>query len=273
MRNLAYVIGLLTFTVSIESFSQERLTEFRGQILNANDSLPIPFVNIYTEGFEKFASSNPGGNFSINISNADTLNFSAVGFQPQQLIVFPIAGIEHKIFMSQVTYELPGLVIYGKEAMEGFYDHNRIYNPNTRRTFDQKFPKPSIGLTTGGAAVTGLFTSFANLFNSEFQQLKKLRDIKKDEYPYFKRLELIHDRLTPEYITQNTSLEREEVQTFLEFWEPSLGFMEEANDYQLLTEVQKQEAKYIKQIKSNNQGEGVVSTIELRKLLDNYKGN
>jgi len=60
--------------------------EFRGQILGVNDSLPIPFVNIYTEGYEKFASSSAGGNFSIKISETDTLNFSAVGFRPQQLL-------------------------------------------------------------------------------------------------------------------------------------------------------------------------------------------
>ncbi len=247
--------------------------EFKGQILGVSDSLPVPFVNIYTEGYEKFASSSPGGYFSIHISQNDTLNFSAVGFRPKKLIVYPITGIEHRIYLSQVTYELPGLTIYGKNPMEGFFAHDRLYNPNTERTFDQKFPKPSIGITPGGAAVTGLFTALANQFNSEYQQLKKLREIKKDEYPYFRRLELVYVRLTPEYVTQNTSLRREEVQAFLDFWKPGLAFMEEANDYQLLTAVQEQEKKYIKQIKANNRDQGVVSTIELRKLLDNYKGN
>ncbi len=248
--------------------------EFRGQILGVSDSLPIPFVNIYTEGYRKFASSSASGNFSIYISHSDTLNFSAVGFRPRQLIVYPISGIEHRIYLSQVTYELPGLIIYGKNPMEGFYGHDRLYNPKTERTFEQKFPKPSLGITPGGGvSVTGLFTALANQFNSEYQQLKKLREIKKDEYPYFRRLELVYVRLTPEYVTQNTSLQREEVQAFLDFWKPGLDFMEEANEYQLITAVQQQEKKYIKQIKESNQGNGVVTTIELRKLLDNYKGN
>lgn len=274
VRSISYIIGIITVLILQKSLlvAQDNV-EFRGQVLGVSDSLPIPFVNIYTEGYKKFASSSIGGNFSIYISNNDTLNFSAVGFRPQKLIAYPISGIQHKIYLSQVTYELPGLIIYGKNPMVGFFEHDRLYNPKTERTFEQKFPKPSLGVTPGGASVTGLFTALANQFNSEYQQLKKLGEIKKDEYPYFRRLELVHVLLTPEYVTQNTSLQREEVKAFLDFWKPGVDFMEEANEYQLLTAVQQQEKKYIRQIKENNQGNGVVTTIELRKLLDNYKGN
>lgn len=274
MKKESYIIGLLALQiVFINRLSAQETVEYTGQILDASDSLPVPFVNIYTERYLKFASSSAGGNFTIKISSKDTLNFSAVGFRPMKLIVYPITGIEHKIYLSQVTYELPGLIIYAKDHMEGFFEHDRLYNPQTERTFEQKFPKPSVGIGPGGAAFTGLFTALANQFNSEYQQLKKLKEIQKEEYPYFRRLELVYIRLTPEYIVQNTSLHRDEVQAFLDFWKPNLTFMEEANEYQLLTAVQKQEQKYIRRIKEDNQGEGVVSTIELRKLLDNYKGN
>ncbi len=272
MNIFSYIFGSIALLTLLgdKLFAQENV-EFRGQILSTSDSLPIPFVNVYTEGYNKFAASNAAGDFSITISQGDTLNFSAVGFGPKQLIVYSISGIEHKIYLSQVTYQLPGLTIYGRNHMDGFFEHDRLYNPQTERTFEQKFPKPSIGLAPGGAAVTGLITSLANLFNSEYQQLKKLWEIEKDEYPYFRRLELIHIRLTPQYITLNTSLHKDEVNGFLDFWKPGLEFMEEANDYQLLTAVQQQEKNYIRRMKENNQG--MVSTIELRKLLDNYKGN
>ena len=274
MNGLKYIFVTSTLFLLIEGhLSAQYISEFRGQVLSENDSTPIPFVNIYTNQFDNFTSSSASGNFTISILPGDTLNFTAVGFRPVELIAYPVPGLEHKIYLSQVTYELPGLIIYGRNPMDGFFDHDRLYNPQTEKTFREKFPKPSIGIAPGGASVSGLITALANQFNSEYQQLKKLQKIQKDEYPYFRRLELIDIRLTPEYIVQNTSLQREEVEEFLDFWRPSLEFIEDANEYELLTSVQEQEKKYIRRIKENNQGEDVVSTIELRKLLDNYKGN
>ena len=256
-----------------EYASGQALTrEFRGKILSKSDSLPIPFVNIYTEGYDKFTSSGASGSFSLEIIQGDTLNFSAVGFRPLSLKAYVVPGMEETIYLEQVTYELPGLTIYGKNAMEGFFDHNRLYNPETEKTFEQKFPKPSVGFTGAGVGVTGLLTLLANQFNSEYKQLKKLREIEKDEYKYFRRLELIYSRLSPDYIVENTSLKREEVEDFIAFWHPTLHFMETADGYQLLTKVQEKETQYIEQLKQDNQGQGVVSTIELRKLLED-EGN
>lgn len=267
------VFTLISLLIENVSFGQSLERTFQGQILSVEDSLPIPFVNVYTEGYEKFASSSAMGYFSISIVEGDTLNFSAVGFRPRQLIAFTVSGIEQKIYLTQVTYELPGLTIFGRNAMEGFYDHNRLYNPETEKTFNEKFPKPSLGIGNRGAAVTGLFTLLANQFNSEYQQLKKLRKIEKDEYSYFRRLELIYTRLSPDYIIENTSLNKEEVESFLDFWSPSLDFMEKADGYQLLAAIQEKEVEYIRQLKSDNKGKNVVSTIELRKLLEEGQGN
>jgi len=253
--------------------AQESPKTLNGQILSSKDSIPIPFVNIYEENYQNFTSSSASGKFSMRISDGDTLNFSAVGFRPMKMIIFLVSNFEQIFYLDPVTYELPGLTIYGRNPMEGFYDHDRLYNPQTEQTFDQKLPKPQLSLTPGGAGVTGLLTLLANQFNSEYQQLRKLRKVEKDEYKYFRRLELIYTRLTPEYITGNTSLEREEVEGFLDFWKPSVEFLEIANEYEILTAVQQQELNYIRQMRKDNKGKDVVSTIELRKLLDNYRGN
>ncbi|MEQ9424124.1 MAG: hypothetical protein RJQ09_06895 [Cyclobacteriaceae bacterium] len=264
MAKLKTILSILAFGLMLNAHSQE----FVGQVFSAKDSIPIPFVNIYTNDFENFTSSSASGRFSLRVNEGDTINFSSVGFRGKQMIIYLLTSVERKIYLNHVTYELPGLTIYGRNPMEGFYDHNRLYNPETEKTFEEKFQKPGFSLTPGGAGVTGLLTLLANQFNSEYKQLKKLREIKKDEYSYFRKLELIAARLPTNYVVQNTSLEKNEVQEFIEFWDPSLEFMEIANDYELLTLVQEQEILYLKKMSKDNQGKGVVSTLELRKLLD-----
>jgi len=245
-------------------------SRYEGRVLNSTDSLPVPFVNIYTVDYTNFTSTSVGGNFSIEINQGDTLNFSAIGFRSKQIVVYFISDIIQIIQLNPVTYELPGLTIYGRDPMEGFYDHNRLYETKTEQTFDQKFPGPSLGVGQSGAAFTGLLTLLANQFNSEYKQLKKLQEIEEGEYTYYRRLELIYSRLNADFISSKTSLRREEVQQFIDFWNPSIEFMEIATEYELVAMILNQEERYFDMIRRNNTGRNVVSTIELRKLLNDY---
>ena len=127
-----------------------------------------------------------------------------------------------------------------------------------------------MGVGQSGAAFTGLLTLLANQFNSEYKQLKKLQEIEEGEYTYYRRLELIYSRLNADFISSKTSLRREEVQQFIDFWNPSIEFMEIATEYELVAMILNQEERYFDMIRRNNTGRNVVSTIELRKLLNDY---
>jgi len=208
----------LTLLGTLEINAQVGHANFQGKILNSSDSTPVPFVNIYTGDYLNFTSSSASGNFFINVTQGDTLNFSAVGFLPKQMVIYFISDISQIVQLSPVTYELPGLTIFGSDPMEGFYDHSRLRQTKIERTFDQKFPGPSIGAGQNGAAFTGLLSLLANQFNSEYKQLRKLQEIEEGEYGYFRRLELIHSRLNSNFISSKTSLNRHEVQRFVDFW-------------------------------------------------------
>lgn len=254
-----------------------------GILLDKNDSVPIPFAHAYTMDQEKFQVSDEKGNFRIQLQRGDTLVISSIGYATRFFMftdIPPSRKIEHVMYMSQDPVELQGITIYGKAPMEGFYDHDRIpYDKFEEKQLDENYFKPSLYSGSSGAGmsvgVSGVITLLAAQFNSQYKQLKKLEEIRKLEFEEARYQYFLKKRLNSGYVVENTALLQAEVDDFIKFWSPDTAFIELATEYELVRALKEKEKQYIEQIK-RRQGsaskEDVVSTIELRKLLDD-KGN
>jgi len=248
-----------------------------GILLDKNDSVPVPFAHAYSMDYNKFKVSDQKGRFTIQLQIGDTLVISSIGYSTRFFLFTDIPTtrkVEHVIFMSQDPVELEGITIYGKAPMEGFYDHERIpYDKFEEKKLEENFYKPSLGLGSGGVGVSGAITLLAAQFNSQYQQLKKLEEIRKKEFSQARYEYVMQSRLNRRFITQNTSLLSSEVDEFIKFWSPDTAFVEFSSEYELVKAVKEKERQYIDEIKRNRgQDDDIVSTIELRKLL-NDKGN
>ncbi|MEQ8807843.1 MAG: carboxypeptidase-like regulatory domain-containing protein [Imperialibacter sp.] len=281
-KHLILIIFLLvgsSFAWSQGIFNDTFVVE--GTLLDKNDTVPVPFAHAYSMDYKRFRVSDEKGKFTIQLQRGDTLVISSIGYATRFFLFTDIPAsrkIEHVIYMSQDPVELQGITIYGKMPMEGFYDHERIpYDKFKEKELEPGYYKPGLSMSPGGAGVSvgfsGALTLLAAQFNSEYQQLKKLDKIRKQEYQVARYEYFVKNRLSPRYVTTNTSLLTTEVDDFIKFWSPDTAFVEYANEYELVTALQEKEKQYIDQIKRNRGAdEDIVSTIELRKLLMD-KGN
>ena len=70
---------LLIFLFSISTFAQDLLVS--GTVVSAEDNIPVPGVNVIVKGTSRGVSTDFDGNYSINVKQGETLEFSYVGFK------------------------------------------------------------------------------------------------------------------------------------------------------------------------------------------------
>lgn len=78
------IILLLLFLVSVSGFAQNIVT---GVVTSSEDNMPIPGVNVIVLGTTRGVSTDFDGNYSIEVSNGETLEFSYIGFQKKTIAI------------------------------------------------------------------------------------------------------------------------------------------------------------------------------------------
>lgn len=79
------IILLLLFLVSVSGFAQNK--SVTGVVTSSEDNMPIPGVNVIVQGTSRGASTDFDGNFSIQTSVGEVLEFSYVGFKTKTITV------------------------------------------------------------------------------------------------------------------------------------------------------------------------------------------
>ncbi len=92
--------------------AQER--EISGTITDENN-VPLPGVNITVEGTTRGTQSDFDGNYSINVSNEETLVFSFVGFEDQSVVVGDNLTIDVTMIESASALDEVVVIGYGTE--------------------------------------------------------------------------------------------------------------------------------------------------------------
>ncbi len=81
--SLALFVILL---MSISAFAQEKFT-LKGGVVSSEDNMPMPGVNVVSVGTSNGTSTDFDGNYSLNVTEGDIIQFSYVGFLTQVVTV------------------------------------------------------------------------------------------------------------------------------------------------------------------------------------------
>lgn len=109
MRNFLLILCLTILSTHL--FGQGQLIS--GQVTSFDDQQGIPGVNIHIKGTSKGTTTDANGNYTINVSPLDTLIFSIVGYESQQVHVGNQTQIDIKLGTDLKVLEEVVVIGYG----------------------------------------------------------------------------------------------------------------------------------------------------------------
>ena len=256
MKNILSIVVILFLAASTHLQAQKtpasRPELIKGQVVAAADSSQgIAFSHIYNQTTEKGAISDAEGKFRVMATPGDLLEFRMVGYIDTILSVQQLKALNYRVPLRERVYKLRQVQVTGNRYQKPFapaepssdpYVGYRSVKPSGRPREQDK-----IGLgsgANGGAAITGGITALANQFNNKEKQREKIRELKKqdEEKKYYQALfDFWFDK---EYVAEITGLKGAELNRFIKFCKPSLTFLEEATEYEVINAIQKYHRQY-----------------------------
>ncbi|TBN05376.1 TonB-dependent receptor [Hyunsoonleella flava] len=83
MKTRFTLLFILLFAINV--FAQEKSVS--GTVVSAEDDIPIPGVNVIVQGTTRGVSTDFDGNYTINVSEGETLEFSSLGFKTFTVLI------------------------------------------------------------------------------------------------------------------------------------------------------------------------------------------
>ena len=124
MRYYLTIIGLLSCLFSYAQMADRKLVQFSGVILNADSGTVVPYVNItnISSGNRVFAA-NYKGYFSFVAHEGDTLQFSAIGYRKEGIVIpsnLPDKKFTVMVKMKQEVINLPTVRVFPWASLDDF---------------------------------------------------------------------------------------------------------------------------------------------------------
>lgn len=241
-----FVAGSLQSLAQIQKTdSNYSKSELSGIILETKEGEALPFVHIFNKTSGKGAISDLEGSFSIPFNTADTIIFSAVGFEDYIFIVSNSEKLSRHYFitikLSQSTFELSPLTIFAFKDEASFKsDILNLKLPDAEKeiiipgsfTGTPQPAKTRVYLNRG-LACDGCITSILNLFNKEVKESKKYKRELQEE----PRVHEIYKKYNPEIVQEITGLREEKLVEFMDFCKLSDDFIIASNEYDLMISI------------------------------------
>lgn len=245
-------IPALLCLLSVSLYAQQPKPRWiEGQIISAHDSTAIAFAHVYNKNSQKGVASNVEGKYRIMAKAGDSLEFRMIGYMDTTLTFAQAKAMHYIIPLWERTYRLRQVNVRANRFKEPFapaepskdpYVGYRSVKPSGRGAQEQKIGAAPV---EGGVAVTGAITALANKFNKKEQQRVRIRQLKEQDQlkKYYKALfEFWFDK---EIVAEITGLQGNELNKFIKFCKPSLQFLEEATEYEVITAIQKYHRQYL----------------------------
>nr|WKN35195.1 carboxypeptidase-like regulatory domain-containing protein [Tunicatimonas sp. TK19036] len=224
---MKYCIGLLFMLCAFSVSAQQQLRGFIQTPLG--DAVPYAHVQNFTQ--QLVATSQPNGFFSVRAVSQDTLRFTAVGFQPYQLIVQPVHfGQELKIILIEDSVLLPGITIYDRPIepimkaperkpmkVNSVRSKEEIVQKKTIRVemnnpISTENGVPTIGV---GGTFTGVLTYLYDQFSKDGKERKKYAETRQQAQEEAVYLELINTPATADSLKAQYQLTQQEYDQLL----------------------------------------------------------
>ena len=168
---------------------EETRVVIQGIVVDADSAQVLPSVHLRVRHTSLGGVTGEDGRFKTRVQPTDTLVFTSVGYQPRVLV--PADSASERLTRLVIRMQ-PQITMLEEVKIKEYIDITkyirRDYDTtvNMRRTQGTPlFEKPEpteqravrLGSGTNGASLEGAVTAFANLFSSEFQQKKKVKEL------------------------------------------------------------------------------------------------
>lgn len=233
------LILLTLFLACTYSYGQDA-DRVIGVIINSSDDKPLESVNIVNLNQVIGTTTNAKGEFEINAEVNDTLHLSYLGFKSIKVRVTNdwLKFGSSKIELTELALALEEVVITDLR-LTGYLEVDikqvPVYNNNFRYSIS--------GLQSSGyeagkpTAITKILGSIFNpadflnrMFGSKATELRKLKKMKKDD----EIRNLLASRFDREMLTVLLNVERVDLDEMISQCNYSKGFIQTANDLQIL---------------------------------------
>lgn len=230
------LIGLLLLTIDwarAQSQPNDEPIQLSGVIVNKADE-PVPFVTVSNLSTQRGVVSNDEGFFYITFPAQDTLQLSAVNYEPYELYFGDTARASNydlKIRLSERTYQLEEVTVFAfrdeaafKKAILALDDlpeePEKIVIPGT---FQGTPTKPS-------ASLASPISFIADRFNKRAKYERQLKQAQRDA-AYQKTLAKKYNRTM---VSEITGLADERLDEFMLFCRFKDKFIERSNEYEII---------------------------------------
>jgi hypothetical protein len=160
-----------------------------GVVVDADSTFILESVHLRVLNTNRGGVTRPDGRFKTRIARQDTLMFTRVGYQPYALVVAD-STIDR---LRQLTIRMqPQVTMLDEVRVREYGDITKYIRREYDTTVNMRRPRGEplferkqraeqralqIGVGPNGATLDGALTAFANLFNSEYQQKKKVKEL------------------------------------------------------------------------------------------------
>ncbi len=220
-----------------------------GVVVDADSAFILESVHLRVLNTNRGGVTRIDGRFKTRIARQDTLMFTRVGYQPYALVVADSAAER----LRQLTIRMqPQITMLQEVRVREYGDITKYIRREYDSTVDMRRPrgepmfarKPraerktvQVGVGPNGATLDGAVTAFANLFSSEYQQKKKVKELVAQQEAQTQRREL-RQAMTQRYQTLArlvTNLSASELEQLTASHMPPPYVMRQMSDYEVTT--------------------------------------
>ena len=246
-RHVPYVLLLLSLLPWVTMAQEEEKIVIAGIVVDADSAQVLPNVHLRVPGTGLGGVTGSDGRFRFRVNSTDTIRFSSVGYQPYDLL--PADSSAASLQKLVIRLQPQVTVLEGVEVKD-YFDVSRYLQPKIDSTVDMRrsrgtplFEDEEVeegnAVTFSGGQLTGALTAFANLFNDDFQQQKKLKEILAMEEKQAQE-EALKENMTEKYhlmLSAAADLSVNDVERFTDLYMPPPRRMLQMSDYEVMESI------------------------------------
>ena len=239
---MKYLVVFLFLVLSVPTFAQETTSyqKVTGYVYNDNTKSPLQGVNVININKVRGAVTDSKGYFEIDVHPTDTLHFSLLGLQSLRVKVTNdwIKNKVAKIYLTEKAIALEEVTIRPFN-LTGYLEVDSKTIP-----ISQNYRYSISGLNNGyeageyspgafGKVLGSIFNPadmLYNFFGKKSTELKKLKDIKKDDTVR----NLLESKFDRETLAVLLGIDKKEIPEILQRCNYSESFIQTANDLQIM---------------------------------------
>jgi len=217
-----------------------------GEIRDAADNSPVPFVHIINTSAAQGTASNSEGRFKIMMSPSDTLLFSAIGFEKY---IFTLSeGVDTKsilvtIVLDASSMELDPVKIFAYKDEQSFkraiIEMDVPEEKSNRMQLDGFYYGPR---KESKVSVLSPISFIASRVSKKAIEKRKYAKVTA-EYDHW--MTTVYNKYNPQVVQEITGLPEDKVEDFMKFCKLANSFLSLSSEYEVVVAIQKCLNEYV----------------------------